>query len=304
MYSYSNCSHPMNNKCLTSAIAFLCLILAQNLSANNGFDCIVTPSKITDVTAATSGRLASVLIDRSDEVVTGQVLAELDAEVERAALAVADARASMTSEVQLAKISYSFGNQRKERLESLNISKVASNQDLDDATRDAALAAWNVQQAKDVHELRKLEKIRAEALLRQKTVTSPVTGVVLERFKNKGEFVEDQAIVRIAQLDPLYVETIVPITLFGKIERGSAASLSLPNKTDEKLTAVVNAVDRTADAAAGTFGVRLEIPNPEGEIPAGVKCSVVFDTSVPAQASKGFVPAAEQESFAALSAAE
>lgn len=289
----------MNNKTLTKITTLSCLLFAHSLSANEGFDCIVTPSKVTDVTAATSGRLATVSVDRSDEVVAGEVIAELDAEVERAALAVANARASMTSEVQLAKISYSFGNQRKQRLESLNVTKVASNQDLDDATRDAALAAWNLQQAKDVHQLRQLEKVRAEALLEQKTVTSPVTGVVLERFKNKGEYVEDQAIVRIAQLDPLYIETIVPISMFGKIDHGGSATLSLPNNGDKKINAVVNAVDRTGDAAAGTFGVRLEIPNPDGEIPAGIKCSVVFDASLPAQASTDFA----QKSFAAANAA-
>ena len=292
----------MNLKFLTPTIIVSTLFCMQSLSADEGFDCIVTPSKLTDVTAATSGRLANVLIDRSDEVVAGEVIAQLDADVEHAALAVADARASMTAEVQLAKISYSFGNQRKERLESLNLTKVASNQDLDDATRDAALAAWNLQQAKDVHQLRKLEKIRAEALLKQKTVTSPVTGVVLERFKNKGEYVEDQAIVRIAQLDPLFIETIVPITMFGKIEHGTTARLSLPNNGGEKLVALVNAVDRTGDAAAGTFGVRLEIPNPDGKIPAGVKCSVVFDGSPPAQASTNFNRKIEPGSLAAVNA--
>jgi hypothetical protein len=30
------------------------------------------------------------------------------------------------------------------------------------------------------------------------------------------------------------------------------------------------------DAASGTFGVRLVMPNPGGKIPAGVKCRVTF----------------------------
>ena len=33
-------------------------------------------------------------------------------------------------------------------------------------------------------------------------------------------------------------------------------------------------VDRVADAASSTFGVRLEIPNPDHRIPAGLKCKV------------------------------
>ena len=269
-------------------ICLLYLLAASNLVlANNAFDCIVTPSKITDVTAAVSGRPADVLVDRSDSITAGQIIAELDAEVERASLAVAVARANMKSEIHLGKINYAFGVQRKERLESLNVRKVASNQDLDDATRDAALAAWNLQQAKDLHEMRKLERERAEAQLRQRTVTSPITGVVLERYKNKGEYVEDQAIVRIAQLDPLYVETIVPITRFGQIQPGNKGTVTLITNTGEPQTAIVKAVDRTGDAAAGTFGVRLELANPDGLVPAGVKCQVTLQSGTPTQATQG-----------------
>lgn len=263
-----------------------CMVFASNLAAANGsYDCIVTPSKVTDVTAATSGRLAEVLVDRSNQVSAGEVIATLDADVERAALAVAKARANMKSEIHLGKINYAFGVQRQERLESLNVNKVASNQDLDDATRDAALAAWNLQQAKDLRNLRRLEKARAEAQLDQRTVTSPITGVVLERYKNKGEYVEDQPIVRIAQLDPLYVETIVPISIFGRIQEGAQAEVSLVTSDGASVAARVKAVDRIGDAAAGTFGVRLELPNPSGEIPAGVKCSVALGNTQPAQAN-------------------
>jgi multidrug efflux pump subunit AcrA (membrane-fusion protein) len=35
-------------------------------------------------------------------------------------------------------------------------------------------------------------------------------------------------------------------------------------------------VDPVVDAASGTFGVRLELPNPEHAIPAGLKCRVRF----------------------------
>ncbi len=38
--------------------------------------------------------------------------------------------------------------------------------------------------------------------------------------------------------------------------------------------ASVTAVDKVADAASGTFGVRLEIRNPGNRIPGGLKCKV------------------------------
>jgi hypothetical protein len=43
-----------------------------------------------------------------------------------------------------------------------------------------------------------------------------------------------------------------------------------------KYTAIVKIVDRVLDAASGTFGVRLELPNPDNRLPAGIKCKVIF----------------------------
>jgi membrane fusion protein (multidrug efflux system) len=39
----------------------------------------------------------------------------------------------------------------------------------------------------------------------------------------------------------------------------------------------VTVVDKVVDAASGTFGVRLELPNPDLKLPAGLKCTVRFN---------------------------
>jgi hypothetical protein len=39
---------------------------------------------------------------------------------------------------------------------------------------------------------------------------------------------------------------------------------------------VVTVVDRVVDAASSTFGVRLELANPDYRLPAGLKCRVRF----------------------------
>jgi hypothetical protein len=36
-------------------------------------------------------------------------------------------------------------------------------------------------------------------------------------------------------------------------------------------------VDQVFDAASGTFGVRLRLPNPDDIVPAGLRCRVTFD---------------------------
>jgi membrane fusion protein, multidrug efflux system len=40
-------------------------------------------------------------------------------------------------------------------------------------------------------------------------------------------------------------------------------------------------VDPLLDPASGTFGVRLELPNPEGRLQAGLRCEVTFTPATP-----------------------
>jgi multidrug efflux pump subunit AcrA (membrane-fusion protein) len=46
--------------------------------------------------------------------------------------------------------------------------------------------------------------------------------------------------------------------------------------------AVVRTVDRVIDAASNTFRVRLELPNPGGSLPAGLRCRVDLGIALPA----------------------
>ena len=38
----------------------------------------------------------------------------------------------------------------------------------------------------------------------------------------------------------------------------------------------IKVVDRVLDVASGTYGVRLELPNPQGQLPGGIRCQVEF----------------------------
>ena len=64
--------------------------------------------------------------------------------------------------------------------------------------------------------------------------------------------------------------------LFGSIKLGTRAAVVPEFPGDTVHVAGVTVVDRIIDAASGTFGVRLELPNPDPAIPGGVHCNVRF----------------------------
>ena len=62
----------------------------------------------------------------------------------------------------------------------------------------------------------------------------------------------------------------------GTIEAGMKAEvrLDISAQSDDTHIAVVKSVDRVADAASGTFGVLLSMPNSGLRIPSGVRCNL------------------------------
>ena len=120
--------------------------------------------------------------------------------------------------------------------------------------------------------------LRAEEVVRQRQLRSPLDGVVVERLLLPGEYRNEQSpILTLAQIDPLRVEVFVPTSHYGRIRTGSIAKVHPEQPLGGEYEATVKVVDRVLDAASGTFGVRLELPNPTLSIPAGIRCRVVFD---------------------------
>jgi multidrug efflux pump subunit AcrA (membrane-fusion protein) len=93
--------------------------------------------------------------------------------------------------------------------------------------------------------------------------------------------VENQPMLEIAQIDPLNIEVILPVDLFGKVKLGMNATIVPVVFSEAELVAKVTIIDRVVDAASGTFGVRLEMANPGYRLPSGLKCTVFLEAPQP-----------------------
>lgn len=239
--------------------------------------CLIEPSVVVDVGSPVIGVIERVQVERGDIVRKGQVIAQLDAKVERAAVAVAVARAQSEAEVASAVQAQEFARRKQERNESLYRQNYISNQALDQAATESRLADAKFSQAQEQRVMAAQEVKLARAQLAQRTIYSPVSGVVVERYLSSGERVEEKPIVRLAAIDPLRVELILPSTQFGRIRVGQSARVQpdLPGAGEHP--ARVSVVDRVVDPASNTFRVRLELPNSGFGLPSGLRCKVAFD---------------------------
>ena len=219
---------------------------------NSGeLECLVEPHMLVNVGSSVDGVLEQVLVNRGDQVRRGQVVARLQSGVEAAAVKLSEARVE-------------FGRRKMERSDSLFEKQLISAQERDELVTEVKLREEELK--KDVETL----KLR--------TIVSPIDGVVVERRLTPGEFIrtDKSVVLRLAQIDPLNVEVIAPARMFKSVQVGMGGRVNLAPMMSGIYQAKVVVVDKLIDAASGTLGIRLQLPNPENRIPAGIKCSVVI----------------------------
>jgi RND family efflux transporter MFP subunit len=254
-----------------------CLILAVALpAAAMDYDCMMEPHRVVDVRSTINGRIEAINVERSDFVKQGQPLIVFESAVETASVDLARARVEMQAELKSSNVSHKFARRKLGRFDGLSEEGVVAEQTKDEVETEAALAWFQIKQAKENKHLAEIELQRAQALLDQHTVKSPLDGVVVERFSSPGEFAGDGPILQLVQLDPLNVEVLLPASRFGVIKPGMQAKVVPEAPLEGAYTAEVKIVDRVIDASSGMFGVRLELPNPNNKLPGGLRCTVSF----------------------------
>jgi RND family efflux transporter MFP subunit len=242
----------------------------------SGFDCLIEPHAVVDLSTREEGVIEEILVDRGSLVNKADVLVRLDADIEQATVDLALARTQMNAELQELRETRQLARRELARVNELLTQKAISLTEQDRVRTEAARAGLQLRQAEQRQKIAMLELERAKKVLDRRAVRSPISGVVVDRNLSVGESVENQTIMRLAAIDPLNVEVIVPVEHLGQIEMGMLARVMPRFPGAEMREAKVTIVDSIVDAASDTFGVRLELPNLGHEIPGGVRCGIEF----------------------------
>lgn len=229
------------------------IVPALSVQAGNlqtPMDCLIEPFQVSELGSASAGVLSNVLVQRGDVVKKGQVVAEMNTSVDEATLGLRRAEAAYLSRV------------------------VDRNTDL---FKRQLLPAGDYDEINSRSRQAQLQVALQQAILAERSIKSPFDGVVVERYVGPGDRINDNKIVKLAQINPLLVKVVVPVGLYGQIKADAQAQVTINQAiTDKPLAAKVWRIDRVMDAASGTFTVLLRVPNEGNVIPAGIRCSVEF----------------------------
>lgn len=283
-------------KCLYGFLSiFISTTLLAEEQAFPTVDCVISPSKVVEISAAVPGVVETLHVDRSFSVTKGQLLVELKADVEKASVDLAQARTQMTSGLSAEQVNLKYDRIQSNRINELNEKQLASIKNVDEAKRIQQVTYWRLRQAEENLKLREYELARAQAQLEEKRIYSTINGVVAERYKNEGEYVEDQPVFRLIQLNPLHIDAVFPMEYYSRIQEGMTAKIFPEVDQERGYPVKVELVDALGDAASGTFGVRLVLDNADYKLPAGLKCFLQIDDKPLTPPDNSVAPSSEIE---------
>ncbi len=241
-------------------------------------DCVVRPKATIELGSPEEGVIAEISVDRGEIVKKGQVVARLESKLQELAAEVARLRAESDVDIRSQRARLEFREVETERAEKLYEKSIVATKILDEAEIEKRLAGLGLETARLEHKLAQVEFAHAREKLERRSIKSPVDGVVVEVSMALGEFAHEQSpIMTIAVLDPLHVEAFVPAGYYGSVGVGTRAQLTMQQPIGGLYEAKVTVVDRVFDPASRTFGVRLDLPNSDYKLPAGLICKLWFD---------------------------
>ncbi|MEO7158487.1 MAG: efflux RND transporter periplasmic adaptor subunit [Vicinamibacterales bacterium] len=217
------------------------------------------------------GAIDRVFVDIGDAVAMGQTIAtidrrEIDAQVDASVAGVAVAKAALeTAEAALANavlerdratVLFDKGALPRQRLDAAETSQRASVAQRDLAT--ATLAQVNAA-------LRRSREVQ-----RNSTVTSPVTGYVVERNYDSGAMPGDKPIVVVADLREMKLEAGVSELEAGRLKPGMKAEVQVPAKPGATFSGQLAAIAPEVDERNRHFKIDVRVPNTGRELLSGM----------------------------------
>lgn len=269
---------------LSAGVICLCLVGSVNLSqaeAQNGVTLITTehgPAVVgggditsglpaitkpcQDVTLSCSrpGLIAKVMVKDGQVVKIDQPVVQQDSREEEAMLAADKSKADDTTSIRAQE---AIRDQSKVDLARVQYAKDHGGStpfELDKAKIDVVVAEARVKIAEVEQEQARLKYEQTRVVVEKMCLKSPINGLVQKAMVQPGEAVElNTKVIRLVNLDPLWVEVQVPALQARSLKKDAAAKVVFTDK--QAAAGKVILVDVVGDPASETIMVRVEVAN-------------------------------------------
>ncbi|MCJ8329575.1 MAG: efflux RND transporter periplasmic adaptor subunit [Lentisphaeria bacterium] len=257
---------------------FLFVLLAY---AADTVEAITRPSKDVSLSFITSGLIDKVLIKEGDSVKAGQLLAQLNSDLERNKIAQLKAQLENDAKLKGEKAKLEQSDRDVKHLKKALESGAGIVKELEHAQLTAKTSVFTIEQLNNERNQIKIKLEESKLILNRLIVKAPVSGQVEQVLVSKGETAEPQKpVIRIVQINPLWVDVPVPLKWGRRLKKGNQLMVHFPaspaKPKGEKRQGKIIFVSSVADAGSETLRIRLEVPNPDKRF-VGERVSVVIN---------------------------
>ncbi|MBD0335740.1 MAG: efflux RND transporter periplasmic adaptor subunit, partial [Cyanobacteria bacterium Co-bin13] len=262
------------------------------------------PQRLVSLRSQTEGRLVNLSVDVGDAVSSGQTLGQVDAAILQAAVGqsnaelaaqefeVAQAEAQLADArtlVAQAQAEFQQAEADAERLQTLAERGAISAQEAQrsqttlETARQALLSAQEQARTRQQAIASAAQRVEAQrALVREgrqrlsnSTLTSPLSGIVLRRLAEPGDFLQaGQEVLELGNFSEVQVQIQVSDRDRSAFSLGQTVEIQLDAFPDQRFTGQVSRISPVADPASRLIPIDITLPNRNGDIGSGLLARV------------------------------
>ncbi len=253
---------------LMLASVTLTAVQAQTTAAG-----VTEPFQDVILSASVAGTVEKRLVKEGDAIKTGQVLIEMkkrqeELEVKRRKL-IADSKAELAAaEARVVTVKTDLDSTRK----LYEATKSVSKDDLAKKELEYQLSVAEVDRLKMTEDREIIEHDMAVELMKDRIVTSPLTGFVVEFFRQVGEDCKAQEpLMRVVDTRQFYFVANVEAKAGYNLKNGDTVQLLIEaGSRSIPVTGKVSFVSPVVDPASGLLKIKVLCDNANGQVKPGV----------------------------------
>ncbi len=255
------------------------------------------------VSSQITGQITEVVADEGEHVKKGQVLARLDDQTQKAAVASAASQLD-TDRANVAKARAQLERDalNLKRVQAMAAQHLTSQSDLDDAKSQVAIDRASLAAARGQVKVDGDALDSARILLGYTVIRAPFAGVVTEKYAHPGEMISPAAvggytktgICRLVDMHSLEIDVDVNESYIHRVKEGMRVEAALDAYPNWRIPAHVISIVPTADRQKATVKVRIAFDKLDTRILPDMGVQVWFydkphsgDTATSAAAEKG-----------------
>ncbi|MEZ6095257.1 MAG: efflux RND transporter periplasmic adaptor subunit [Pirellulaceae bacterium] len=249
-------------------------LLFAGAYAHAQYEGFTEPVKTVELASDENGIIKAINVSEGDLVDRDQVVVRLNDEIQLIQLELAEHLAHANANTEAAEKSYQKRKQIHEQLSKMREGNFVNENEVLRAELELTIAFAKWKSAQDELTARKIEWQRAKAVVENRKIKAPFSGVVARIHREVGEYVSPinsdvMTLIDDSQLNAVFN---IPNADLRNLQVGESVSLQM--ESGSTVHGKVSSIGFVVDSESGTVVVKILIDNANRSIRAGEACTL------------------------------